>query len=75
MAKNITQIYQRVHIEALVISVISLILMIGCIIWSYQNYNEKTDKSYVQYRGRTIPIFDNTKELNKKNIKHLKNTQ
>jgi hypothetical protein len=44
--------------------------MIASIVWSYQNYNDNTRNSFAQYRGRTIPIFDNTKELRKQKIKY-----
>lgn len=70
MHRNLIESYQRVHLEMLVVCLLSLTFMIGSIAWSYQNYNEKTQNSFAQYRGRTIPIFDNTKSLRKQKIKY-----
>jgi hypothetical protein len=70
MNKNLVFFYNRVYLEMLVICLLSLTIMIASIVWSYQNYNDNTRNSFAQYRGRTIPIFDNTKELRKQKIKY-----
>ena len=73
MNKNLVFFYNRVYLEMLVICLLSLTIMIASIVWSYHNYNENTKNSFAQYRGRTIPIFDNTKELRKQKIKYPQN--
>ena len=70
MNKNLLYFYNRVYLEMLVICLLSLMIMIVSIVWSYQNYNDNTRNSFDQYRGRTIPNFDNTNELRKQKIKY-----
>lgn len=74
--KNLFNQIERIHYEALLISFLSLTGMIGAITWSYINYNDNTSNSFLITKGRTVPIFDNTKSIRSQHIKvHYNNTK
>lgn len=59
--KSIYESYMRIQLEAIVISVLSLTLTIGCVLWCYKEFNEKTSVTYIHNHGVTLQVFDDTK--------------
>lgn len=59
--KSIYESYMRIQLEAIVITVLSLTLTVGCVLWCYKKFNERTSVAYIHNRGVTLQVFDDTK--------------
>lgn len=59
--KSIYENYMRIQLEAIMISVLSLTMTIGCIVLCYKNFKEKTSVTYIHNHGVTLQVFDDTK--------------
>ncbi|GHB86039.1 hypothetical protein GCM10007390_46850 [Persicitalea jodogahamensis] len=58
--KSIYESFMRIQLEAIVISVLSLAMTIGCVVWCYKKFNERTSVTYIHNHGVTLQVFDDT---------------
>ncbi len=59
--KSIYESFMRIQLEAIVITVLSLIMTIGCMVCCYKKFNERTSVTYIHNLGVTLQVFDDTK--------------
>jgi hypothetical protein len=59
--KSIYESFMRIQLEAIVITVLSLTVTIGCVVWCYKKFTERTSVTYIHSHGVTLQVFDDTK--------------
>lgn len=59
--RSIYESYLRIQLEAIVLTIIAITLSIGCLLWSYQIYREKTRVTYLHNQGVTLQILEDAK--------------
>lgn len=65
--RSIYESYLKTQMEAIILTILSITMAIGCLLWSYQLYREKTRITYLHNQGVTLQILEETKkELNGK---------
>lgn len=60
--KSIYESFMRIQLEAIVISVLSLAMTVGCVVWCYKKFNERTSVTYIHNHGVTLQVFDDTEK-------------
>ncbi len=60
-SRSIYESYLKTQLEAIVISLLAILMTIGCVLWAYRGYWESTRITYLHNQGVTLQIIDDSK--------------